>query len=92
MTNILDRIEETIQDQIKYGPSESAMIRILKMIEDEKKFTGHIPTESFDSYVFQKVNSHADILRIAAKYKMSTEEVMAAYNRGGNGSPLTSHG
>lgn len=39
-------------------------------------------TNSFDRYVFLKVNSAKDVRNIASRHSITEEEVLSAYNRG----------
>ena len=87
---LLDKLRKTLDDQVQYGCSEHAMMRMLRQVDeiqalmgDERRKVSFRPgTPEFDNYVFQKVNSRKDINRIASVYNISVKEVMQAYNRG----------
>lgn len=90
--NNLDKVIETLKDQINYGPSESAMGRMLLMLEAHKYELENKPksemqrftpgTAQFNAYVWNKANCNKDLENIASRYGITKDEVIDAYYAG----------
>ena len=86
----LKKIKDLVDTQIEFGPSEHAMYRLQRLVEELEKelppqsepqrFTPGTP--QFDLYVFQKVNCKRDVKNIAARYGIDEDKVLEAYDRG----------